>query len=126
MKSARRISCLPLSARCPRASSRGTLRRFPPRCRRRRSHRTARAVRDRLFDERPMPPLDPVRQGEYVALLRAVRDARRAIPQTDLEPSSPAAIYREQSLDARGTALIIDRVILVADLWTLIAAEQAG
>ena len=61
---------------------------------------------------------------EIASFLDDVRLARRKLPRADLPLDSMATHYAELALAERGTTAITDRVIVLADLWTLVAAEQ--
>jgi hypothetical protein len=57
------------------------------------------------------------------ALLKAAADVRRLVVQPDIGPNSPQAADRDAAI-AAGRGNIMDRVVIVADLWTLVASEQ--
>ena len=57
------------------------------------------------------------------ALLKAAADVRRLVVQPDIGPNSPQAADRDAAI-AAGRGDIMDRVVIVADLWTLVASEQ--
>jgi len=63
---------------------------------------------------------------EIADLLDTIRRVRRSLIQPDLPASSPAAHYASLAKAERGATSLADRVVLVADLWTLISSEQAG
>jgi hypothetical protein len=70
-------------------------------------------------------PISP-RVEELAQLLAALRDVRSSLGAADLPPESVAAHVANLARDERGTTQLADRLIIVSDLWTLIAADQAA
>jgi hypothetical protein len=56
-------------------------------------------------------------------ILKDAADVRRHVVQPDVNPDSPLAADRDAATVA-GRGDIMDRVVIVADLWTLVASEQ--
>jgi hypothetical protein len=56
-------------------------------------------------------------------ILKAAADVRRHVVQPEADPDSPLVADRDAAI-AAGRGDIMDRVVIVADLWTLVASEQ--
>jgi len=67
-----------------------------------------------------------VTSAELVNVLIDCREARHQLPRADLPTDSVAQHYADLALQERGTPNPADRVAMVVDLWTLVAAEQLG
>jgi hypothetical protein len=63
-------------------------------------------------------------RDEIAAFLDELRQVRRALTRPDIPGDSPAAHYAALAQEERGTAALTDRVVILADLWTLVAGEQ--
>jgi hypothetical protein len=57
------------------------------------------------------------------AVLLAAANVRRHVVQSNVGPTSPQAVDKQAAL-AAGRGDIMDRPVVVADLWTLVASEQ--
>lgn len=56
--------------------------------------------------------------------LDEIRLARRGLTRPDIPAESPAAHYAALAEEARGTSALTDRIVILTDLWTLVAGEQ--
>src|SRR5688572_14547746 len=61
---------------------------------------------------------------DIAALLEDVRTVRRRLTRPDIPTDSPASHYAALSEESRGSTLLADRVVVLADLWTLVGGEQ--
>lgn len=61
--------------------------------------------------------------AQRTAVLAAAADVRRHIVQPDIPPTAPHAVDHRDAV-AAGRGAIMQRPIVVADLWTLVASEQ--
>lgn len=62
--------------------------------------------------------------NEIATFLDNLRAVRRRLARSDVAPDSPAAHFANLATNERGSARVTDRLIVVADLWTLVASEQ--
>jgi hypothetical protein len=67
---------------------------------------------------------DGIAVADIAEFLDEIRVVRRKLTRPDIPAESPAAHYAALTEEERGTAALTDRVVILADLWTLIAGEQ--
>jgi hypothetical protein len=69
---------------------------------------------------------DEERREELATLCGQAAALRRSLTRSELPETSPAVHFQRLAKNERGESAIADRVVVVADLWTLIAGDQIG